>query len=118
MRRERLPLSHDVFVADVKNLDWKEIAYPAIRHTPILSSQNLPTLAKILKDSQAAEDDNAPSTSQGSWKPQLHFVWTQIFDALLGDSGVAGQASYQDFFRSVVDGTSTPQLVIGYITGS
>jgi DNA polymerase phi len=69
-----------------------------------LSSQNLPTLARILRDSQASEDDDAPSTSQGSWKPQLHFVWTQIFDALLEDSAVAGQASFQDFFRTVVDG--------------
>ncbi len=49
------------------------------------------------------------STSTGSWKPQLHFVWTIILDLYypqqLERSGYpAGHAPFQDFFRVLVDG--------------
>jgi DNA polymerase phi len=56
------------------------------------------------------EEGTKLSTSTGSWKPQLHFVWNTIFDTYFPSSpsavSEANRASFQDFFRTVVDGES------------
>lgn len=54
------------------------------------------------------EEEGVASSSTGSWKPQLHFVWNTILDSYFPSSGTSsaksGQAQFQDFFRVVVDG--------------
>jgi DNA polymerase phi len=68
-------------------LDWATVSSHALKG-PILGHQNHAFLARILRD---AEDESA-------WKPQLHHVWTLIFERL---------DNFVDFFRVVVDGESS-----------
>lgn len=97
---------------------------PTFKHTPLLSSSNLVTLAPILKvcpgvalhpaasdgiQGVDVEDDEEDSgiASTGSWKPQPHFVWTNVLDRYFSPtSSASAQAPFQDFFRVVVDGQS------------
>jgi len=61
-------------------------------------------------------DDVGASSSTGSWKPQLHFVWTIIFNVYFSDKSGTNSADrppFQDFFRTVVDGTFS-LLPLGY----
>lgn len=52
------------------------------------------------------DEEGAGSSSTGSWKAQLHFVWSLIFDTYFTSSvSQTGRAPFQDFFRVVVDGT-------------
>jgi DNA polymerase phi len=53
------------------------------------------------------DEEGVGSSSTGSWKAQLHFVWSLIFDTyFISSVPQTGRAPFQDFFRVVVDGTS------------
>ena len=89
---------------------------PAFKRTPLLNRHNLPHLARILKDSDSAEEDGA-SSSTGSWKPQLHFVWTTILDSYFPSSAnLPDQAPFQEFFRVCVDGELHPFAILKKIS--
>lgn len=68
------------------------------------------------QESDVEDDEETGTTSTGSWKPQLHFVWSTILDQYFSNKtapAVTGQAPFQDFFRIVVDGTpsvTSPEL--------
>ncbi|KAK4686071.1 DNA polymerase phi, partial [Tremellales sp. Uapishka_1] len=88
--------------------DWKSLLSPAFKHTPLLTSSNLVTLARILKETDGDDDEAGSSHSTGSWKPQLHFVWTIILDSYFPHAGSASSANrdhapFQDLFRVIVD---------------
>jgi len=58
-------------------------------------------------DEDGAKDPTkAPS---GAWKPQLNFSWDIILDQMLPGPNMrkSAKGSFQDFYRIVVDGTST-----------
>ncbi|KAF7322861.1 hypothetical protein HMN09_00065500 [Mycena chlorophos] len=88
--------------------DWHQLLCPPFKNPDLLSSANLLTVAKILKES-AVEPDVQNSTiksAAGSWKPQLPFVWDVLLDQLLPQSNqpaVATKGSFPEFFRVVVD---------------
>jgi hypothetical protein len=98
------------FTADKQDLDWKTHFAPTFKHTPLLVSSNLVMLARILKENGGDDEEaGASSASTGSWKPQLHFVWSIILESYFpkGDAQSTGEkAPFQDFFRVVVDGQS------------
>jgi DNA polymerase phi len=106
-------------------MDWKSLLAPTFKHTPLLHSSNLVTLAPILKVGHSCiyrdrwlteqgsdvEDDEEDSgiASTGAWKPQPHFVWNIILDKYFTSSSSsesAKRAPFQDFFRVIVDGKS------------
>jgi|ERR1700691_2370381 DNA polymerase phi len=53
------------------------------------------------------EGPNGTKSALGNWKPQVHFVWGIILDQLLSNpkSANLSRASFQEFFRLVVDGS-------------
>lgn len=86
---------------------------PAFKHPQILASANLVALARILKETTAdADDEGAASSSTGSWKPQLHFVWGLILDAYFKEgsnklSSLGEKAPFEELFRVTVDRKSS-----------
>lgn len=96
---EKVALS--VELAAVK-ADWKALLAPTFKHAPLLCSQNLPALGRILKDGRA-DDDEAAS---GAYNPKLHFVWDVILSAYTRDGKLVtpkGWAPFTDLYRVVVD---------------
>ncbi|KAI8998993.1 DNA polymerase phi-domain-containing protein [Trametes punicea] len=96
--------------------DWKKLLAPTFKNPDLLSTGNLGTLARILKESDADEDQEADVPKSGSWKPQVHFVWDMLLDQVLprAESGRASKGSFPEFFRIVVDeslfaSTSSPE---------
>lgn len=90
-----------VELADVK-ADWKALLAPTFKHTPLLCSQNLPALGRILKDGRADDDE----TSSGAYNPKLHYVWDVILSACTKDGKLVtpkGWAPFTDLYRVVVD---------------
>ncbi|KIY68633.1 hypothetical protein CYLTODRAFT_374153 [Cylindrobasidium torrendii FP15055 ss-10] len=90
------------------DLDLGEYTAPTFSTPNLLQTSNLHTLATILKDTEENE-------SGGTWKPDLHFVWNIVLDALLpSEVSSMSQGNFADFFRIVVDeslfaATSSPQ---------
>ncbi|KAI0831759.1 DNA polymerase phi-domain-containing protein [Trametes gibbosa] len=96
--------------------DWKKQLAPTFKNPDLLSTGNLATLARILKESDADEDQEADVPKSGSWKPQVHFVWDMLLDQVLskGAGPRAPKGSFPEFFRIVVDeslfaSTSSPE---------
>ncbi|KAF7363316.1 hypothetical protein MSAN_00987000 [Mycena sanguinolenta] len=87
--------------------DWRKFLCPAFKTPDLLANANLQTLARILKETatEADAENGIPKSAAGSWKPQLHFVWSIILDQLLPgpNSVVFTKGSFQEFFRVVVD---------------
>ncbi|KZT28691.1 hypothetical protein NEOLEDRAFT_1160838 [Neolentinus lepideus HHB14362 ss-1] len=87
--------------------DWRKHLSPTFKNPRILNTANLATLAKILKESASDEDGETglKAAASGAWKPQVHYVWDIILDALLPAeaSTKQPQGSLQEFFRIVVD---------------
>ncbi|EKM83025.1 hypothetical protein AGABI1DRAFT_118424 [Agaricus bisporus var. burnettii JB137-S8] len=85
--------------------NWSAHFAPTFKNGDILSSTNLPMLARILKES--AVEDSEESTKSGGvfWKPQLHFVWRYLLDQYLPgpNSGNLPRGSFQEFFLIAVD---------------
>ncbi|KAF8911087.1 DNA polymerase phi-domain-containing protein [Gymnopilus junonius] len=98
--------------------DWKALLAPTFKNPDLLSSANLPSISRILKESTndgggVKDPSKAPS---GTWKPQLNFAWDIILDQMLPgpNSETKPKGSFQDFYRVVVDealfsSTSSPQ---------
>lgn len=80
------------------DLDWKKLLAPTFKHTPLLSSGNLITLGRVLKE--GGDDDN--SARAGTYQPKLHFVWDGIMDEYFKHEA-AGIAPFAELFRVVVD---------------
>lgn len=106
-----------------QSLPWKSLYAPSFKHASILHPSNLPTLAKVLRDTAVAsdeddEDDAEPTAGPsnpgtGSWKPNPPFVWDLILDLYFPpgsdqseSSGTKDRASFSDFYRIAVDGQS------------
>ncbi|KZT24137.1 hypothetical protein NEOLEDRAFT_1117111 [Neolentinus lepideus HHB14362 ss-1] len=87
--------------------DWRKHLSPTFKNPRILNTANLATLAKILQESASDEDGETglKAAAAGAWKPQVHYVWDIILDALLPAeaSTKQPQGSLQEFFRIVVD---------------
>ncbi|KAI0637371.1 DNA polymerase phi-domain-containing protein [Trametes polyzona] len=97
--------------------DWKKLLAPTFKNPDLLSTGNLTTLARILKESDADEDQEADVPKSGSWKPQAHFVWDMLLDHVLSRDPTGARVSkgnFPEFFRIVVDeslfaSTSSPE---------
>ena len=106
-----------------QKLNWKSLFQPSFKHVPLLHNSNLVVLGKLLKvrtpsarmvdaklqesDVEDEEEGIKVAESTGSWKPQLHYVWNSIFETYFPKSQPSvknGRASFEDFFRVVVDG--------------
>lgn len=110
--------------ATTSKLAWKKLLSPPFKDTDILSTKNIPTVARILKVSwrleryqictnighQESEDADETSElktgSPGTWKPQLHFVWSTVFGAYFPPEGSppSNASTFQEFYRTAVDG--------------
>lgn len=80
---------------------WKECLSPTFRNSTLISSPNLPMIARILKESENTDELDFKSPSGGAFKVQLHSVWDEILQAL-----AAGKCkvSFAEFYRVCVDG--------------
>lgn len=86
-------------------LNWKALTAPVFKHTPLLASQNLPTLGRVLKEGGVAEED-ASVARAGTYKPQVHYVWDVILSTYFKDGkSDSNTAPFAEFFRVVVDET-------------
>ncbi|KAG2041767.1 DNA polymerase phi-domain-containing protein [Suillus americanus] len=85
--------------------DWKSTLAPTFKDSAILAPANFSSLGRILKETPG--DDEWQQSNTGTWKAQLHYVWNIIFDNFLPESepGRRRNASFQEFFRVVVDET-------------
>ncbi|KII88994.1 hypothetical protein PLICRDRAFT_108863 [Plicaturopsis crispa FD-325 SS-3] len=87
--------------------EWRKLLAPPFKHPELLSTANLSTLARILKESTADDEDGdeVPKTTTALWKPQVHFVWDILLDEVLPgpNSTASPKGSFQEFFRIVVD---------------
>ncbi|KAB5592609.1 DNA polymerase phi subunit [Ceratobasidium theobromae] len=90
---------------------WKECLSPTFRNSTLISSPNLPMIARILKESENTDELDFKSPSGGAFKVQLHSVWDEILQAL-----AAGKCkvSFAEFYRvcvdeSLFDATSSPE---------
>ncbi|GBE82630.1 hypothetical protein SCP_0410150 [Sparassis crispa] len=96
--------------------DWRKLLSPTFKHPDLLSSGNLISLAKILKESNMDDDEESDLPRFGAWKPQVHFVWDMLLDEVLPDASShrTTKGSFPEFFRIVVDeslfsSTSSPE---------
>ncbi|CAL1703687.1 unnamed protein product [Somion occarium] len=93
--------------------DWRKLLSPPFKQPEITHSGNYTALARILKEVNADEDEDADVKSKTvSWKPQVHYVW----DLLLGEvlSPQSSKGSFPEMFRILVDeslfsSTSSPE---------
>ncbi|KAI0933631.1 hypothetical protein AcW1_005407 [Taiwanofungus camphoratus] len=85
--------------------DWRNLLLPTFKHPELLSTGNLTSLARILKESNADDDEESDLPRSGAWKPQVHFVWDMLLDEVLSDSATehSAKSSFPEFFRIVVD---------------
>ncbi|EPQ32359.1 uncharacterized protein PFL1_00555 [Pseudozyma flocculosa PF-1] len=82
------------------------VIVPPYKGTHLLSSANLPTLARILRDASASESNEAATGSRPGFRPQLHFVWDVILDSYFGPARSDSSSPvvpFPEFFRVVVD---------------
>ncbi|EJD05959.1 uncharacterized protein FOMMEDRAFT_104342 [Fomitiporia mediterranea MF3/22] len=98
-------------------VDWQIHCASYFKGSDVLSNPNMPSLARLLKESLTEESSQEGTSKQtaGPWKPQLHFVWDVILDTLLSpEKSSTSNGSFQDFYRIVVDeslfaASSSPQ---------
>ncbi|KAN0066282.1 DNA-directed DNA polymerase [Thecaphora frezii] len=81
---------------------------PPFKNAQLLSSANLPILARILRDASASETHEPGTAARPGFRPQLHFVWDVILDSYFDAEASASPvqrsaASFPDFFKAVVD---------------
>ncbi|GAB1517408.1 DNA-directed DNA polymerase [Rhizoctonia solani] len=82
------------------NQPWKDILAPTFRNPALVSSPNLPVIARILKETDTTEESDVKSTSGGTFKVQLHSVWTAILEIIKDGKS---KASFAEFYRICVD---------------
>ncbi|CAE6452304.1 unnamed protein product [Rhizoctonia solani] len=79
---------------------WKDILAPTFRNPVLVSSPNLPTIARILKETDDADETDVKNASGGAFKLQLHSVWNAILEAIKDGKC---KASFAEFYRVCVD---------------
>ncbi|PCH38454.1 hypothetical protein WOLCODRAFT_115513 [Wolfiporia cocos MD-104 SS10] len=96
--------------------DWGKLLSPMFKSPELLAPENLTTIARILKESSIDSEEESDAPKEGSWKPQIHFAWDLLLDALLSNpaSERTAQGSFPEFFRIAVDeslfaATSSPE---------
>ncbi|CAE6520437.1 unnamed protein product, partial [Rhizoctonia solani] len=82
------------------NLPWKDILAPTFRNPTLVSSPNLPTIARILKEIDEADEPDTKNVSGGAFKIQLHSVWSTTLEAIKDGKC---KASFAEFYRVCVD---------------
>ncbi|KAJ1031815.1 hypothetical protein NDA13_002201 [Ustilago tritici] len=89
---------------------FHNLALPWMRKEHPLSTANLPTLARVLKEAIPSENQAAtPVRARSRWQAKIHFVWDFILDIYFNQSSNAAVetkiSSFPDFYRVVVDET-------------
>ncbi|KAF3905988.1 hypothetical protein ABW21_db0203870 [Orbilia brochopaga] len=73
------------------------------RSSPLESSY-LPTLAKILKESEGKDSEDEKLPQKGSWNARLSWTWDTILDYYAHTQSVeAGVASFDEFWQAIVN---------------
>ncbi|GJE98126.1 DNA polymerase phi-domain-containing protein [Phanerochaete sordida] len=86
--------------------EWAKLLGSSFKQPRVVHTSNYNTLARILKDLQVDEDDDADGSKAKAshWKPQVHFVWDMLLDEVLSsDSTQSTEKSFPEFFRILVD---------------
>ncbi|EKM55908.1 uncharacterized protein PHACADRAFT_256841 [Phanerochaete carnosa HHB-10118-sp] len=86
--------------------EWAKLLGSSFKKPRVVHTSNYNTLARILKDLQADEDDDADvsKVKASTWKPQVHYVWDMLLDeVLLSDIVQSSEKSFPEFFRILVD---------------
>ncbi|CDR99623.1 hypothetical protein [Sporisorium scitamineum] len=87
---------------------FHNIALPSMRKEHPLSTANLGSLARVLKEAIPSENEaTAPVGARSRWQAKIHFVWNLILDIFFDPASTAETriASFPDFYRVVVDET-------------
>ncbi|KIS71846.1 DNA-directed DNA polymerase [Mycosarcoma maydis] len=87
---------------------FQSIALPCMRNEHPLSTANLASLARVLKEAIPSENEAAARVGARSrWQAKIHFVWDLILDIFFDPAATAEAkiASFPDFYRVVVDET-------------
>ncbi|KAG8686023.1 DNA-directed DNA polymerase, partial [Ceratobasidium sp. 395] len=79
---------------------WKELLAPVFRSTWLLSSSNLPAIARILKEIEDSEEPDVRTVQGGQFKVQIHSVWDTILRVLANGRS---KVSFAEFYRVCVD---------------
>ncbi|KAJ1310167.1 hypothetical protein OPQ81_006911 [Rhizoctonia solani] len=82
------------------NQPWKDILAPTFRNPALVSSSNLPAIARILKETDDANEPDVKNVTAGAFKVQLHSVWGTILEAIKDGKC---KASFAEFYRICVD---------------
>lgn len=84
-------------------------ALPTMRKEHPLSTANLASLARVLKEAIPSENESAaPAGARSRWQAKIHFVWDLILDIFFDPATTTAEAkisSFPDFYRVVVDET-------------
>ncbi|KAJ1030918.1 hypothetical protein NDA18_002147 [Ustilago nuda] len=89
---------------------FHNLALPWMPKQHPLSTANLPTLARVLKEAIPSENQAAtPVRARSRWQAKIHFVWDFILDIYFNQSSNPALetkiSSFPDFYRVVVDET-------------
>ncbi|QRW14703.1 DNA polymerase phi subunit [Ceratobasidium sp. AG-Ba] len=79
---------------------WKELLAPTFRGGLLLSSANLPMMAKILKEVEDSDEPDVKHVQGGQFKVQIHSVWSAILQALADGKH---KVSFAEFYKVCVD---------------
>ncbi|KAG8748741.1 hypothetical protein FRC10_000132 [Ceratobasidium sp. 414] len=79
---------------------WKDFLAPTFRNASVLSSSNLPVIARILKEAVDGEELDVKSVQGGHFKIQIHTVWDAILHAIVGGKS---KVSFAEFYKVCVD---------------
>ncbi|CAE6491505.1 unnamed protein product [Rhizoctonia solani] len=79
---------------------WKDILAPTFRNPVLVSSPNLPAIARILKETDDADEPDVKNASGGAFKVQLHSVWNAILEAIKDGKC---KVSFAEYYRVCVD---------------
>ncbi|EST09894.1 DNA polymerase V [Kalmanozyma brasiliensis GHG001] len=87
---------------------FQTVALPSMRKEHPLSTANLASLARVLKEAIPSENEaTATAGARSRWQAKIHFVWDLILDVFFDSTSSAETriASFPDFYRVVVDET-------------
>ncbi|KAG9106129.1 DNA-directed DNA polymerase, partial [Ceratobasidium sp. 392] len=79
---------------------WKEFLAPTFRNASLLTSSNLPAIARILKEIEDAEEPDVKNNQKGQFKIQIHSAWDTILHALADGKS---KVSFAEFYKVCVD---------------
>ena len=88
---------------------FHNVALPTMRKEHPLSTANLASLARVLKEAIPSDNEAAaaPAGARSRWQAKIHFVWDLILDIFFHSASTAETriSSFPDFYRVVVDET-------------